>query len=309
MRTILKTILFLGIFLFFNNTYTGYHPSGYPFISGDTIRGLCDHVLDNDTYLVPQRVFLGDTVFVHGDMLSNFFEKYHPLIENPYILVTHHCSRDGDMALPGEHAHYLEDKKIIAWFVKNMDRHHPKLHPLPLGLANQEYPHGNIQTIIDIMSKVRNAPKNALLYMNFGLGDCYPTERQEVFDMFENERFCTVGIPGQTPGEHLLELSEHKFVLSPRGKGLDCHRTWEALLMGVIPIVKTSTIDEMYKDLPILIVENWSQVTEEFLNNAYISMQQKTYNQEKMFVAYWWNSIKKCQENYRQQNHLSSAIN
>ena len=30
------------------------------------------------------------------------------------------------------------------------------------------------------------------------------------------------------------------FVLCPHGGGLDCHRNWEALCLGCIPIVKTS---------------------------------------------------------------------
>ena len=35
----------------------------------------------------------------------------------------------------------------------------------------------------------------------------------------------------------LEHYGTHRFVLSPPGHGLDCHRTWEAILLGAIPIV------------------------------------------------------------------------
>ena len=35
--------------------------------------------------------------------------------------------------------------------------------------------------------------------------------------------------------QYLMALGQHRFVLSPRGNGLDAHRTWEALLVGAIP--------------------------------------------------------------------------
>ena len=52
------------------------------------------------------------------------------------------------------------------------------------------------------------------------------------------------------------------FVISPMGHGFDCHRTWEALWMSSVPIVKTSPIDALYDSLPVVIVDTWSQITE-----------------------------------------------
>ena len=40
------------------------------------------------------------------------------------------------------------------------------------------------------------------------------------------------------------------FWLSPRGNGLDCHRTWEALYLDIIPIVWHSTLDPLYRKPP-----------------------------------------------------------
>ena len=45
-------------------------------------------------------------------------------------------------------------------------------------------------------------------------------------------------------------MAKAKFALSPGGTGPDTYRTWEALLVGTIPIVKTSQLDNLYSDLP-----------------------------------------------------------
>ena len=42
-------------------------------------------------------------------------------------------------------------------------------------------------------------------------------------------------------------ISEHRFVASPMGAGFDCYRTYEILMMGSYPIVKTSQLDMLYK--------------------------------------------------------------
>jgi hypothetical protein len=39
---------------------------------------------------------------------------------------------------------------------------------------------------------------------------------------------------------YLINLKKHKFVVSPPGNGIDCHRNWEAIYLGCIPIVLNS---------------------------------------------------------------------
>ena len=50
----------------------------------------------------------------------------------------------------------------------------------------------------------------------------------------------------------------YAFELSPSGNGLDCHRTYEAIILNTIPIVRSNTLDPIYKehDLPVVIVLN-----------------------------------------------------
>ena len=58
--------------------------------------------------------------------------------------------------------------------------------------------------------------------------------------------------------------SKYQFVLSPRGNGVDCYRTWEAFLFGAIVITKTSSLDKMYIDnnLPVVILQEWDELND-----------------------------------------------
>jgi hypothetical protein len=41
---------------------------------------------------------------------------------------------------------------------------------------------------------------------------------------------------------------------------MDCHRTWEMLYFGMIPIVKTSTLDLLFTGLPVVILQTWEDL-------------------------------------------------
>jgi hypothetical protein len=55
--------------------------------------------------------------------------------------------------------------------------------------------------------------------------------------------------------------------LSPRGGGEDCHRFYEAIYLDSIPIVKrtNTSFDKLYNHFPCLIINDWNEITEEFL--------------------------------------------
>jgi len=67
------------------------------------------------------------------------------------------------------------------------------------------------------------------------------------------------------PAKTWEEQSRYQFVLSPHGAKIDCFHTWEALILGCIPIVKKSHIGELFHDLPVIEVEYCDQPTPEFL--------------------------------------------
>lgn len=91
----------------------------------------------------------------------------------------------------------------------------------------------------------------------------------------------------------MFDITSHsKFVISPFGKGLDCYRTWESLYLGAYVIVKSSSLDEMYKDLPVLIVNSWEDITAELLNAAYLKFSTTTYTYDKLRTSYWYRKFR-----------------
>lgn len=95
----------------------------------------------------------------------------------------------------------------------------------------------------------------------------------------------------QSRDSYWEECSKYAFVVSPHGNGLDCIRTWESLCLGCIVIVKKSDIDHLYDDLPVLIVNEWHDITEELLYKTIDIFSKKQFNMEKITMKYWIDKI------------------
>lgn len=261
--------------------------SSAPYITGDGFRDYADwHYDEMNEQWDPRDVKPGDVVFVKIEYLDRFLKDIHPRIPSRYILLTHNSDPD----IPGKYRYILDDPKIIVWFGQNVDGVHPKLHALPLGIANRYWKHGDPKVFDAVRALRGDTKKRILLYMNFS-AIAYANhegtkERLYVYNLFKDKPFCTQG-KAEAMYFYLLVTAQCKFVLSPRGGGLDCHRTWEALYMGAIPIFKTSASDSIYDGLPVLIVKSWDEVTPEFLEQKYKEMSQKTYQLEKLTLEYW----------------------
>lgn len=83
-------------------------------------------------------------------------------------------------------------------------------------------------------------------------------------------------------------LSKYKFVISPEGNGEDCHRHYEALLCGCIPIIECNEdIIKKYKGLPVLYTKDYSEINEHYLNLMYNKMILKKYNFNKLLINFF----------------------
>ena len=63
--------------------------------------------------------------------------------------------------------------------------------------------------------------------------------------------------------------ASYKFAISPPGNGIDCHRTWEMILVGVVPVMRRGEIDSVFgrleDDGAVLLVDSWDEVDEALL--------------------------------------------
>ena len=95
-----------------------------------------------------------------------------------------------------------------------------------------------------------------------------------------------------SPNNYFSNLSNYKFVISPEGNGVDCHRHYEALMYACIPIIEKNPLtEEKYKNIPVLWTTDYSEITEEYLNQTYPSFLEKEYDFSKLFVSSYPKSV------------------
>lgn len=238
-----------------------------------------------DYFTFTNQITDNSVVYICRKCVPIFFEKVHPQINGRYILITSEYPEPS----PSIWVNFLKDPKLLAWCSMHPDViNQPKFLALPNGYApNRKVDDDQLKKTAPIL---RAIPKTKLLYMNFEVKN-HP-ERKRVYSLFSHKKYCFKSIP-KPFFDYLKEMAQFKFVLSPRGVGIDCYRTWEALIVGSIPIVKSSYLDPLYKDLPILIINDWNQITEAFLNKKYAEITSKQYRLDKLCMPYWVKEINK----------------
>ena len=86
-------------------------------------------------------------------------------------------------------------------------------------------------------------------------------------------------------------LSEYKFVISPEGQGIDCHRHYEALIFGCIPIVEHNRyMKEKLKGLPVLYTYDYSEITPAYLEKKYEELMKNKYCFFSLFLSSYYPS-------------------
>ena len=94
-------------------------------------------------------------------------------------------------------------------------------------------------------------------------------------------------------------LPQYKFIVSPEGNGIDCHRHYEALIAGCIPIIERNPlIEEKYKGCPILYTNDYSEITPSYLDAKYDEMKMQVYDFSRLFITSYLgdvqSEIKRC---------------
>jgi hypothetical protein len=119
---------------------------------------------------------------------------------------------------------------------------------------------------------------------------------KQLYSQFPNRTDIVFSPKGVKWPDYMRTMGESKFAISPTGRGLDCFRTWEALFVGTVPIVLNSSIIHLYTDMPIMIVNDYREVTVEKL--AAFEQTLKFRNgiitpRYKLWARYWLQEIAK----------------
>ena len=95
-------------------------------------------------------------------------------------------------------------------------------------------------------------------------------ERKGIKELFRNNTWSIVDETRVSYKDFLTRLKQCKFMICPRGNAIDCHRNWEVLYMRRVPIMKRDPyLQELFKDYPVLWVDDFAEVTQTMLMDNY----------------------------------------
>jgi SAM-dependent methyltransferase len=251
-----------------------------------------------------------DTVYFSNLSLRKVYKQLYRIIKKPFILVT----GEGDCECPNElfetaadFDEFLKWDKLQHWFCQNCLIVHPKITLIPLGL--------DYHTMM-YYSHIRGdrGPKLTPMEQETHLMVLRKTMRpfwERIPVCYGNFQFLTTTKYGGDRKEAIAKIPpnaiyydcKHQrkqtfinqtafaFVASPFGQDYECIRTWEALCLGCIAIIKSCPLDRLYEGLPVIIIQDWSEVTPEFLQKTLVEYKEKHLNNEfkyeKLHKYYW----------------------
>ena len=219
-------------------------PEDPSFITGNGIAQRCRLVHNYRGFTVNEEVE-NDWCFCKTDFLDEFFALHEP--RSPFVLFT----GNSDYPIDVQYGRYLRRRRLTAWFAMNVELDHPKLHPIPIGIADPHWPHGDTAALKRVQRSP--APKSRLFDTSFTVAT-NPGVRGYCV-----EQTGLAVTPPVAFEEYLRGISTSYFCVSPRGNGLDCHRTWEALYLRTVPIVTRSILTDRHPDLPMIVLDDWAE--------------------------------------------------
>jgi hypothetical protein len=275
-------------------------------ISGEKIQNLCDYYLGTQDHFnynpfiksQPHKHLNIDSLDIVNQIanakISNLFcylpvlETHLPVLVNvlshiktPFNL----CFHNGDTAFTQEHSNVLlKNDNILCIYSQNLSiSPHDRLKPLPIGIANSMWLHGNIYTWASRL-QMSLPKKQHLIYFYFDI-NTNTDKRQTCFDIIRAK-----GVEYQAKkslSDYIQTLSTFKFAICPEGNGMDTHRFWECLYLKVIPICPRNIITEYYsKIFPVVLLDKWKDLNIDDISAFYETCAWTNY--DKLFDITDW---------------------
>jgi len=273
--------------------------SSFPFISPDTFRALCDVVIENNqvtrrSQMAARSVIFFDLAEIEGTetqfddapslVLLNTELQASP--EPPVVIMSH-----GDL-LPSLSLLAEIANRSATLFSINLVDESEKMRAIPLGLENfSRNINGRLKDYFGHLDGPSEIPRTRDVFTAFETEN-NPSVRGPLVELLRSSRFGW-SPRRMGPEQYRQAVSESLFVLSPPGRGLDCHRTWEAIYLGAVPVVLEGTLPlGLLHDLPIHPVSSY----EHFLNLTHSKMLEifhevRAVSARKAYVPFWVEAV------------------
>jgi len=232
----------------------------------------------------------GSRVYVWGAAINSIFKQLKNTNVSDIILFSD--DEDNSQNSNGNREQHVPPPNIVKWYAQNAEVNNNFVTPLPIGLC----PPWTIGVCDSeqLQKNVLDIERNKLLYLNFKNSTNH-FQRSEIYNIvYENTKKlknCTFAdryLDKSEILEYYANIQQHKFILCPPGNGKDTHRTWESLYLGAIPIVEDSVMNRFFAQyFPILIVDRWYDINEEFLLKKYEEINKKSWRYDLLDCTNW----------------------
>lgn len=198
-------------------------------------------------------------------ILSNISTKFNIIFHN------------SDGAFKHEHKSLLQISNVNKIFTQNLSiESEDRIIPLPIGIANSMWRHGNLNIWKQILETNSLVNKSKSIYFNFNI-NTNTVKRKKCYDIITSKTIPN--LPNTDYLNYLTILSSYKFAICPEGNGLDTHRFWECLYLKVIPICLKNHITEYYsKNFPIVLLDDWNELNIEKMDEIFKHANWKNYD-------------------------------
>ena len=230
-----------------------------PFLSGDTYRLACE--IDASTNEALSEISVRTkSVFTPPDRLQALLNHLHSnrLTLSETCLVIH----NGD-EIPSFAIMEMLSTRFKRIYSTNWLGSHPTIEPIPIGLENIRFLRNGIPSdfnriLFKNQVEFKDRPINLLVAFSLHTN---PAERSLALSAARKIPGIQILKNFTYPYEYLELVSQSKFVLSPPGNGPDCHRTWESIYLGAVPIVPRKAWPFKDFNLPVAQVNGWDEIS------------------------------------------------
>lgn len=255
--------------------------------------------------------FIKPEEYIFGEVFESYFTNKYPNIfyskidyvwqflhnainiKHPFVLVTH----NGDLPVNEEMSSFIQSlPNLKMWFGQNINCDNNRIKSIPIGLENtKNWTKFSKKDLLYNSANEKSNPEK-LVYANFSFFT-NPVERLSCYELVKkSSNFITDKCNNEVIQDEyqswLNDVKNHHYVLCPRGNGIDTHRFWETLYLGRIPITKRNSNTKFYENLPVLFVDDWSEITEDLLLSKLEWFSNlDNFDLEPLKMSYWINKI------------------
>ena len=252
----------------------------------------------------------GNSVFIVTNCIKHFVREVLPGIKENGLRIKV-VTGASDIGVPN-HLDRMDDKTYLAvfgdslihWFTQNFDNPTDisEYTCIPLGMdyhTNAEIsPRDQEKKLIEIYKKSGSFSERrskSLSCFQFRLFSDKSQDKWKAMEALNELSFNDV-LTERRDREYLWKLmAKYKFIICPCSSGIDTNLIYESILLGCEPITKRGTISHMLIDLPVLIINDWTELSESIWDVFKDFGKFREINKETIHLEYWTELIKEQQ--------------